>query len=70
LETELHKTKYSPPTRRESEEQRIKRLESEFKHEYPNMTIDRSILKLVGSLPSRGSDSKLIAEAIVEKYAK
>jgi hypothetical protein len=34
------------------------------------MVIERSVLKLVGSLPNRGSDSKLIAQAIIEKYAK
>jgi hypothetical protein len=70
LETELHRVEYSSLTRRASEEQRIRRLENEFSREYPNVIIDRSVLKLVGSLPSRGSDSKLIAQAIVEKYAK
>lgn len=69
LETELHRVEYQSP-RRESEEQRIRRLESEFSREYPNRAIDRNVLKLVGTLPNRGSDSKLIAQAIVEKYAK
>jgi hypothetical protein len=68
LETELHRVEYPSP--RESEEQRIRRLESEFSREYPNREIDRSVLKLVGTLPNRGSDSRLIAQAIVEKYAK
>ncbi len=70
LETELHRVEYPSPTRSGSEEQRIRRLETEFTREYPNMVIDRSVLKLVGSLPNPGSDSKLIAQAIVEKYAK
>lgn len=50
LETELRRFEY--PTVRESEEQRIRRFENEFRCEYPNLTIDRSVLKLVGSLPS------------------
>ena len=69
LETQLRKITYRE-TKRESEEERLQRLEREIRREYSNAHIDRSILKLVGTLPSRGSDSKLIAEAIDEKYAK
>jgi len=45
-------------------------MEAEFKRKYPNVEIDRSILKLVGTLPKTGSDRKLIAEAIAEKCAE
>jgi hypothetical protein len=69
LESELHQVEYPSP-RRESEEQRIRRYEREFTREYPNRAIDKSVLKLVGTLPNRGTDSRLIAQAIVEKYAK
>lgn len=55
---------------RETEEERLARVEGEFKKKYPNVELDRSILRLVGTLPRRGSDRKLIAEAIAEKYAE
>lgn len=70
LETRLREVQYRMPTGREAEEQRIRRLELELRRRYPNVQVDRSILKLVGILPRRGSDQKLIAEAIAEKHGK
>jgi len=69
LENELHRVRHGMP-RRESEQERLARVETEFKKKYPNMEIERSILRLVGTLPKSGSDRKLIAEAIAEKYAE
>ncbi len=70
LESQLRKAQYGRSPGRETEQQRIKRLQADFKRKYPNVAIDWSILKLVGTLPSRGSDRRLIAKAIAEKYGK
>jgi len=69
LQSELHRVRHGMPGR-ESRQDRLARVEAEFRKKYPNIEIDRSILKLVGALPNRGSDRKLIAEAIAEKYAE
>jgi len=55
-----------------TEEQRIKRLEAELKRKYPDATIDRELLSLVGTLPNipRSMERQALAEAIAEKYGE
>ena len=70
LETQLNKAQYRKPTGKKTEERRLKQLELELKRRYPNVTVDSSILRLVGTLSRAGSDRRLIAEAIADKYGK
>jgi predicted RNase H-like nuclease (RuvC/YqgF family) len=70
LQSQLRKVQYRTPTKSETEARRIRKLELELRRKYPNAQVDRSILKLVGTLPRRGSDQRLMAEAIAEKYGK
>lgn len=69
LEMQLRRVGYRP-VKRETEEQRIKRLEAEFKKKYPNLEVDTSILKLVGTEPYNppSKDKEVTRRIIAERY--
>jgi hypothetical protein len=56
--------------RKETEEQRLARLERAFKRRHPRLEIDRSILKLVGSEPYNppSKDKQVNRRIIAERY--
>jgi hypothetical protein len=69
LETELQRARYSAK-RKETEEQRIQRLEREFKKKYPHGEISRSVLELVGTEPYNppSGDKAVNRRIIAERY--
>jgi hypothetical protein len=70
LETQLHRMKYRKLAGTENEEQRIRRVEAEFKRKYPNIDISRNLLRLVGTEPynPRWKDKEVTRQIIAERY--
>jgi hypothetical protein len=69
LETELDRAKYVT-ARKQTEEEKIARLEREFRKKYPRLEIDRSVLRLVGTEPyNPPSEDKAVNRRITaERY--
>jgi hypothetical protein len=69
LETELDRARYIT-ARKETAEQRLERLEREFKKKYPHLEIERSVLRLVGTEPYNPplEDKAVNRRIIAERY--
>jgi hypothetical protein len=58
--------------RREPESYRLRRLESELKRKFPDIKVDKSLLRLVGTMPYNppSKDKEILREIIAERYAE
>ena len=69
LETELDRARYVTGGRKQTAEQRIEQLEKEFKKKYPDLEIDRRVLRLVGSEPYNSpSEDKAVNRRIIASF--
>ncbi len=58
--------------RKEPESYRIRKLEQELRKKFPDIKVDRSLLRLVGTMPYNppSKDKEVIRAAVAERYAK
>jgi restriction endonuclease S subunit len=70
LETQLLRIQRQAPARRGTQEQKLNRLEAQFKKKYPNVKVDRELLSLVGTLPRipRSVEKQIIRDAVAERH--
>ena len=56
--------------KRETDQEKLERVQAEFRKKFPNESLGRNVLSIVGILPkaSRAHDKKILREALAEKY--
>ncbi|MGI0101246.1 MAG: hypothetical protein ACREA7_01465 [Nitrosotalea sp.] len=56
----------------EPERYRLKKLEEELRKKYPAMSVDKSLLRLIGTMPYNppSKDKHVIHQAVAELYGK